>query len=593
MKFLKKIDHLKLLKIALAISIFSIGYLITMFYFQMQELKDAKQKIVKYNTANNNVFYLELEIEKDNYLTQTQILNRSIFSQESNSENKYISSFLKLNKNVFLDTLDTTILSHESKIKTLIKDYQNSKKQLFTENSLKNINSFNSSVINLIKSINDYNKYVESQIKIYNDNYDKLIESSKTSGFLIALISLMIFVLAYVKMHEDLYKLKNINDEILFINKTLNNAEMIAGFGSWKINTVTNAFLLSDNFYRLLGKEPKSFEPTLNSIVEFIHPEDREEVMKLHNESFANKSESTIVYRYLLENGTIKNMVSVGKFLNNSKGELVKIGVNQDITELMKKTQQLEDKNRKLISINSELESFNNIVSHDLQEPLRKIQMFISRIESKEFKESASEITLNYFEKVKSAANRMQNLMTDLVNYTRTIKGDRVFEEVDLNTIFAEIIEELAFTIEEKNATISIDQLPIILGTRFQIQQLFINLISNALKYVKPDISPVISVRLEEFSKDYINDKLITNQEYYKITVSDNGIGFEQKYADKIFMLFKRLETDQNYNGTGLGLAICKKIVDNNNGFITAFGNPDVGSTFAVYFPKNLDLSKK
>ena len=161
-----------------------------------------------------------------------------------------------------------------------------------------------------------------------------------------------------------------------------------------------------------------------------------------------------------------------------------------------------------------------------------------------------------------------------------------------MNTVFEEIIEELSLTIEEKNAHISIDHLPTVLGTRFQIQQLFINLVSNALKYVKSDVSPIITIKVEEFNTEIVNKKSISSNDYHKITVSDNGIGFEQQHADKIFMLFKRLETDQTYKGTGLGLAICKKIVDNNNGLITAVGVPGNGSVFTVYLPKTTNLSQ-
>jgi PAS domain S-box-containing protein len=388
-------------------------------------------------------------------------------------------------------------------------------------------------------------------------------------------------------MNGDVNKLKKVNDDLLFLNKTLSNAEMIAGFGSWKVNVFKNTYHFSDNFYRLIGVMPNEFDAELNNVMDYIHPEDREEVLKQHKESFVTEKNSTIVYRYLLSDGTIKHMESVGKFMHNAKGELVKIGVNRDVTELMKKSTELEEKNEKLISINSELESFNNIVGHDLQEPLRKIQMFISRIESNEFKETASETTVLYFEKIKTSAQRMQNLMTDLVDYTRTIKGDRIFERIDLNLILEEIIDELSSTIEEKNAIITVDNLPSIVGTRFQIQQLFTNLISNSLKYLTPYVTPIIRVQLENFNKEVVNDKFIFGKDYYKITVTDNGIGFEQKYADIIFMLFKRLATDLSYEGTGLGLAICKKIVDSNNGLITANGVPNVGSIFSIYLPKN------
>lgn len=585
MDFLKKINHSQLLQFALGISIFSIGYLITMFYFQMQDLKDFNHKIMLHNAASIATLKLENNLDRDSYFTQSIILKENVLSQNTNLDDNFIINFS--NNSKFLNAADPAVKSKNREIITLIEQYKKFKIELLKDNNNQNTSNFNTNVNRLTEALHDYTKYIDSRINIYNKNYDRLLDDSKTSGFLIALISLVIFVLAFVKMNEDIEKLKRINDEILFMNQTLNNAEIVAGFGSWKINTVCNTFIISDNFYRLLGLQPREVEPSLDMIMEFIHPDDREEVMELHKKTLATKETTAITYRYLLKDGTIRHMVSVGKFLNNSKGQLVKIGVNQDITQLMKKSKELEEKNAKLIAMNSELESFNNIVGHDLQEPLRKIQMFISRIESKEFLETSSESTVGYFGKIKSAAERMQNLMTDLVNYTRTIKGDRIFEQVDLNEVFEEILEELSLTIEEKNAKISIDKLPTILGTRFQIQQLFVNLISNALKYVKGNIEPIISIKLENFTKEFVNEKTISASDYHKITVSDNGIGFEQKHADKIFMLFKRLETDQTYKGTGLGLAICKKIVDNNNGLITAVGVPDKGSVFTVYLPKN------
>ena len=552
MNFLKKLDHLKLLQFALGISIFSVGYLITMFYFQMKELKEFKQRIVQYNNASLNILHFETDIERDFFYVKNQINTVSNTVTNSQINNQYITNFSKKNK--FLNSLETLKL-YNDKTKNLFKEYISIRNELVISNSVIQLINLETVQNDLIKDLENQSIYLQNKIEEYNQNYDKMIDNSKTSGFLIALISMVIFVLASVKMNEDLYKLQKINDEIVFMNQTLSNAEKVAGFGSWKVNTVENRYIFSDNFYRLIGEEPKSFSPSLDGIVNFIHPDDRERVKNSHLESFKNKDKkpTNIVYRYLLKDGTIKYILTVGKFLHNSKGELVKIGVNQDITELMIKSKELEDKNLKLIAINSELESFNNIVGHDLQEPLRKIQMFISRIESKQFLETSSETTIGYFERIKSAAQRMQNLMTDLVDYTRTIKGDRIFEQVDLNEIFEEITEELSLIIEEKNAKITIDQLPTILGTRFQIQQLFINLVSNALKYVKQGTSPVIDIRLENFDNELVNEKVISGKDFHKITVSDNGIGFEQKHADKIFMLFKRLETDDSYKGTGLG----------------------------------------
>ena len=585
MNFIKKLNHLQLLKLALGISIFSIGYLIAMFYFQMQDLKEYKKRIVLFNSASIALLHLESAIEKDSYYTQSSLLNHTIFTKNTNSENDYLLHFFK--KHAFLDTIDDVFLEKNNKLKTLLYEYHLSKKQILNEKSIGNINVFNSAVYHLLRNINSNSDYLETKIKVYNQNYDSMIDDSKSSGFLIALFSLVIFVLAYVKMNGDIDNLKKVNDEISFINETLNNAEMVAGFGSWKLNTETGVLRLSENFFRLIEQETNTLIPSFENIIQFIHPDDREHVIKEHQESLKELKDSKIIYRYLLPSGKIKNIISVGKFLLNNKKQLVKIGVTYDITEIIKKTQDLEEYNTKLIAINSELESFNNIVSHDLQEPLRKIQMFISRIENKDFLTKSSETTLSYFEKIKLAAQRMQNLMTDLVNYTKTIKkGDRVFEEIDLNAVFDEIKEDLAILIEEKKALITIQEMPIILGTRFQIQQLFINLISNAIKYVKPGIRPIVNVELKKFTTDVINDKIIDNKDFHKISITDNGIGFEQKYADKIFMLFKRLETDENYIGTGLGLAICKKIVENHNGYIIAQGIPNNGSVFTIYLPK-------
>ena len=591
MQFIKKLDPIKLLRIALGVTLFSVGYLITMFYFQTKDLKACKNRIDTYQMLNVAVYKLKADIDRDNFQSQSQFINQSTVAKEIDFKEFSDHKFFHEADKIQLE--DSFLLKRNSQLKALVEKYDIIRNQVFENPSNFNTEAFNSSIYSLTTAIDNYNKILEEKGANFNSEYLKLLEKSKTTGFLIALISLTIFVLSYVKMNEDLYHLQKKNDEIIFINETLNNAERVAGFGSWKINTVENNFILSDNFYRLLGEKPKAFEASLEKIMTYVHPDDKEMVLKIHQDSFKTKEATTIYYRNVLKDGTVRHMVSVGKFLHNSKEELVKIGVSQDLTELMKNSKILEEKNARLVVINSELESFNNIVGHDLQEPLRKIQMFISRIENQEFKETASEATINYFDKIKSSAKRMQNLMNDLVDYTRTVKGDRVFEEVNLNSILAEILDEVSVTIEEKKAQISVSHLPKIFGIKFQMQQLFMNLISNSLKYVKPDVKPEIKVQLESFDKATVNDKIILGSNYYKIAISDNGIGFDQKYADRIFMLFKRLETDLSYQGTGLGLAICKKVIDNNNGFITAEGVSDMGSVFTVYLPKAFNNNEK
>ncbi|RZJ98853.1 MAG: PAS domain-containing sensor histidine kinase, partial [Flavobacterium sp.] len=386
--------------------------------------------------------------------------------------------------------------------------------------------------------------------------------------------------------------LKRVNDDLKLLNETFNNAEKIAGFGYWKVNLVTNDYTFSDNFYRFLEEEPKSFRPSLENFTKYIHPDDLEYVQKTDQDSIENQIPTSILYRYVLPSGALKYVISTANFWTNNKEESFKIGVIHDVTEQFKKTFELEENNKKLVAINAELESFNNIASHDLQEPLRKIQMFISRIESNDLT-AMSESGKGYFDKIKLSANRMQNLMIDLVNYSRTIKSDKVFIKIDLNQMLKDVLEELSVNIEETKAKIFIDELPEIFGTKFQIQQLFVNLISNSLKYTRPNIIPEIQISIIDFFaddlKDAVNDtsdKIISSKDYYKIIVSDNGIGFNQEYSHRIFQLFRRLETEITYTGTGLGLAICKKIIENHNGFIKAVGMPNIGAKFIIYLPK-------
>ena len=293
------------------------------------------------------------------------------------------------------------------------------------------------------------------------------------------------------------------------------------------------------------------------------------------------------MFRYVLADGKIKYIKSIGTFAKNSSGDIIKTGVVYDMTDQYERTLELEESNIELKSINAELESFNNIVSHDLQEPLHKIQMFISRIEGSEF-DAVSDKNKTYFSKIKLSASKMQTLLIDLVNYSRTIKGDKVYVDVDLRDTIHRAIDELSSDIEDRNATIKLGTMPRMKAISFQLDQLFINLISNSLKYSKDDVVPKINIFTEDiFENVYFGDKLILDEEYHKIVIKDNGIGFKQEYADKIFILFQRLETDPKYTGTGLGLAICKRIIDNHNGFIKAESEPNVGTTFSIFMPKS------
>ena len=269
---------------------------------------------------------------------------------------------------------------------------------------------------------------------------------------------------------------------------------------------------------------------------------------------------------------------------------LVKLGdgitnTARDVTEQVIADKSLRLKNVELKRINEELESFNRVASHDLQEPLRKIQMFISRLEDTE-KNTLTKRGLEYFDKVKNGAIRMQLLIRNLLTYSRIASTIEDFREVDLNMVLEKVMDELAESINDSKAQIVSERLPKVQGVFFQTEQLFSNLIANAIKYRNPKVAPKILIHAEKVHGKQIPEDFIKSySHYYKITMVDNGIGFEDGNANLIFELFQRLHQRTEYSGTGIGLAICKKIVENHQGFIYATSKLGKGSAFIIYLP--------
>jgi PAS domain S-box-containing protein len=268
--------------------------------------------------------------------------------------------------------------------------------------------------------------------------------------------------------------------------------------------------------------------------------------------------------------------------------------LTRDLTEiksaedkLKEYSKSVEQKNRRLEQVNKELESFSYIASHDLQEPLRKIQAFTSRLLQKE-SANLSEWGLDVFSKIQTAANRMQKLIEALLNFSKLDQYEEEFIITDINLLLEESKVNLVEIIEEKKAIIESANLVSMEVIPVQFQQLLTNILNNALKYSKPNIPPRIKISSEIIEGKYIRHlNAVENTRYQLIKVTDNGIGFEQQYAEKIFELFQRLHGKAEYEGTGIGLSICKKIVENHGGIISAKGEPGVGAEFNMYFPIN------
>jgi PAS domain S-box-containing protein len=279
--------------------------------------------------------------------------------------------------------------------------------------------------------------------------------------------------------------------------------------------------------------------------------------------------------------------------LHNDRNEVIGFSkVTRDLTErkladdqLKMYAEQLEEKNRDLERSNSELTSFSYVASHDLQEPLRKIQAFGNLIQARDAA-NMSEVSRDYFDRMVKAAVRMQNLIDSLLEFSRTATGRKNFESTDLNVILDDVKKELADRIDEKKAVINASVLPTLAVIPFQFRQLLLNLLNNSLKYAKAGEPPVIDIKADLIKAADMKEKAaVMGKDYYRFTITDNGIGFEQEYAEKIFELFQRLHGRNEYNGSGIGLAICKKIVENHHGFIRAESGPDKGAAFYFFIP--------
>ncbi|TDD77029.1 sensor histidine kinase [Flavobacterium caseinilyticum] len=594
MKILGLYKNSQVFKIALAIAILVVCFIGSVFYSQMKKL-DATVALI----ANSNKTQLELEkLLSVISVYETNLRSYIITKDESYIQDRFLSrgkieeSIQNLKELTANDTLANNDINRlqiliENRFKLFRQTLLIAKSKNAVPLDLNEKLLESSHVTQVMKAFVTKIIFSESaKTKFQNDNHQFELRDSIITAFLLVLISLLILWLSFNKMNVDIAELKKANDKLKLLNESYNTAEMTANLGHWMVNLTSDTYSFSDNLFRLMGVAPNAFEPNLENSVKYIHPDDVEQVTKLHMDSLVNRQYTSTIFRYLTAKGELKYIMGVGSFTKNGAGDLIKIGVNYDITSQYKKTLELEKNNKELQYINKELEAFNNIVSHDLQEPLRKIQMFISRLEEKEF-EVLSMQGKDYFSKVRATANRMQNLLIDLVDYSRTIKGDKVFSDTDLNAVLNEIMHDLSTNIEEKKAVVNVGNLPIIKAIPFQIKQLFINLISNALKYSKEGTHPEINISSLTITEKEMQDYKISNKEdYYKIVVSDNGIGFKQEYAEKIFLLFKRLETDAKYSGTGLGLAICSRIVDNHKGFIKVKGEPGVGAEFYIFIPK-------
>ncbi len=292
----------------------------------------------------------------------------------------------------------------------------------------------------------------------------------------------------------------------------------------------------------------------------------------------------------LAQRTTLKQRLKDGRVIavmNEPMPDGGSIATYQDITESERSSETMLEYTKKLERSNRELVDFAYVASHDLQEPLRKIEAFGDRL-VKKYASILPEDGQMFVNRMQSAAERMRRLINDLLSYSRITTAAKPFEIISLNEVVAGVISDLQIRIEENRGRVDVSDLPSIIGDPTQMRQLLQNIIGNALKFKKPDVDPVVTVTSRMVEEHQLSEPGLA----VEITIKDNGIGFDNQFKDQIFTIFQRLHTRNEFEGTGIGLATCRKIVERHRGTIAADGSPDQGSTFTITLPKTQDTKE-
>ena len=380
-----------------------------------------------------------------------------------------------------------------------------------------------------------------------------------------------------------------IREKLSLREAQLSQAQQMAGMASWEWYFGDTQIQWSPEMYMFWGYDPDEITVNLDSVAQSTHLDDLP-ILQRAIARVLQGDDLEIEYRRYDKAGREIFIHTIGRIIRNEAGEPIGVfGIDLNITkrkhqenELRRLNDVLELKNRELEQRNAELNSFSYVASHDLQEPLRKIQSFNSLILERE-SDCLTESAKDYFGRSMAAAGRMQELIKDLIDYSRVNAANWAFESIDLNRLLNEVKHDLNELITGKEAVIHTSTLPTTPVIEFMFRQLLQNLISNSLKYHRPGVSPVIRVNYQRIEPDYATPK--SSDLMHQLSVSDNGIGFDPAYSQRIFQLFQRLHGRSQYTGTGIGLAICHRIMQNHNGTILAEAVPNQGATFTMRWP--------
>ena len=367
----------------------------------------------------------------------------------------------------------------------------------------------------------------------------------------------------------------------------LHDAERLFQYGSWEWQVGQETVAWSNGLFELLGMKkednPSEIVPR-DQYLSFIPEPERSWVAETAYKNIADGVKYYEIEHTAVDaNGQTKQLLLRSQLVETN-GQLMVIGTASDITLRRDIESELEKQVAALHKSNQDLEQFAYVASHDLQEPLRKIKTFGERLVKKHQAQLDTEGQF-FVERMTNAADRMHNLIEDLLKYSRVSWQAEAFETVSVQEIAEKVLEDLEVKIQEKRATVTLQALPSLKVQPTQMHQLLLNLTENALKFAETTRPPTVNICARPATSAEIKRLKLPAASYARLSVSDNGIGFENQYAERIFGIFQRLHGRSEYAGTGLGLAICRKIIYTHHGQIEANSRPGYGSEFACYLP--------
>lgn len=401
------------------------------------------------------------------------------------------------------------------------------------------------------------------------------------------------------ELEYEVQERRKVESELRFTNQQFALAQQIANLGNWHWDTINDKISWSEKLYDIYCVE-RNTTITFQLFLELIHPDDRQRVEQLLRTALVEKNFPDYYHRITPANQPEKILLSKGEMLLDEAGEIRGvIGTVQDVTEQQKAQEALLEKTQQLEATNNELQRFAYVASHDLQEPLRKILTFASLLE-RDHRSSLDEKSGMYVQKIVQSTSRMQQLIEDILAFSSVKEQKQGFIPVNLQGVLMQVLSDMEIIIEQSKAEIDWEELPKIEANPSQIGQLFQNLVSNAIKFVRPGSVPRIHIQCEELSGEAVKlhpslqsyrhrlagqEQVWQETRFVLVHFIDEGIGFDPVYSEQIFEIFQRLHPGHEYGGTGIGLAICKRIVENHNGAIMVESQENKGTRFSILLP--------